>query len=95
VMTVAQAIEMSASLDLTLAAYECERDTTFRSALSGKSPESVGIFIGPEGGLDDAEVKMLKEANITTVTLGKRILRTETAGHTVLTAVMYEFNELE
>ena len=95
VMTVAQAIEMSASLDLTLAAYECERETTFRSALLGKSPESVGIFIGPEGGLDDSEVKMFKEANITTVTLGKRILRTETAGHTVLTAVMYDFNELE
>ena len=95
VMTVKEAIELSKSFDLTLAAYECERETTFRSALSGKSPKTVGIFIGPEGGLSDTEVEMFKEANITTVTLGKRILRTETAGHTVLTAVMYEFNELE
>ena len=95
VMTVPEAIEFSKAFDLTVAAYECERDTTVKSALSGKKPKSVGIFIGPEGGLDNTEVEMFKKADITTVTLGKRILRTETAGHTVLTAVMYEFNELE
>lgn len=95
VMTVRDAIEFSKSLDLTIAAYECERQTTVRSALSGNSPASVGIFIGPEGGLDDAEVEQFKSANIQTVTLGTRILRTETAGHTVLTAVMYEYNEFE
>lgn len=95
VMTVAEAIEFSKAFDLTIAAYECERDTTVKAALSGKKPKSVGIFIGPEGGLSDAEVEMFKKADITTVTLGKRILRTETAGHTVLTAVMYEFEELE
>ena len=95
VMTVREAVEFSKDFDLTLAAYECERETTFRSALTGKAPKTVGIFIGPEGGLDDSEVELFKNADITTVTLGKRILRPETAGHTVLTAVMYEFNELE
>ena len=95
VMTVREAVEFSKDFDLTLAAYECEKETTFRSALTGKSPKTVGIFIGPEGGLDDSEVELFKKADITTVTLGKRILRTETAGHTVLTAVMYEFNELQ
>ncbi len=95
IMTVPEAIELSKAFDLTIVAYECERDTTVRSALSGKNPKSVGIFIGPEGGLDNTEVEMFKKADIATVTLGKRILRTETAGHTVLTAVMYEFNELE
>lgn len=95
VYTVAQAIEFSKTLDLNIAAYECEKETSIKSALSGRTPKSVGIFIGPEGGLDDTEVKMFKDAAITTVTLGKRILRTETAGHTVLTAVMYEFNELK
>lgn len=95
VMTVKEAINFSKSLDLTIAAYECEKETSIKSALSGKSPASVGIFIGPEGGLDDKEIELFKEANIKTVTLGKRILRTETAGHTVLTAIMYEFNELK
>ena len=95
VMSVAQAIEFSKSLDLTIAAYECEKEFSIKSALSSQSPKSVGIFIGPEGGLDDDEVKMFLSSDIKTVTLGKRILRTETAGHTVLTAVMYEFNELK
>lgn len=95
VLTVSQAIEFSKSLDLTIAAYECERDTSIKSALAGKAPKSVGVFIGPEGGLDDNEVEKLKAANIETVTLGTRILRTETAGHTVLTAIMYEYNEFE
>ncbi len=95
VMSVKEAIAFSKDLDLTIAAYECETEVSIKSVLSGKSPKSVGIFIGPEGGLDDKEIELFKEANIKTVTLGKRILRTETAGHTVLTAVMYEFNELK
>lgn len=95
VMNFSEAIDFSKSLDLTIAAYECERETSIKSALTGKSPKSVGIFIGPEGGLDDTEVQKLKYANIETVTLGTRILRTETAGHTVLTAIMYEYNEFE
>ena len=95
VLTFSQAIEFSKSLDLTIAAYECERDTSIKSALADKTPKSVGVFIGPEGGLDDKEVELLKDANIKTVTLGTRILRTETAGHTVLTAIMYEYNEFE
>ncbi|MBQ3118210.1 MAG: 16S rRNA (uracil(1498)-N(3))-methyltransferase [Clostridia bacterium] len=95
VMSFSEAIEFSKSLDLTIAAYECERDTSIKSTLTGKTPKTIGVFIGPEGGIDDKEVKMLKDANIQTVTLGTRILRTETAGHTVLTAIMYEYNEFE
>ena len=95
VMTVKEAIEFSKTLDLTLAAYECEEEISVKSVLSSHNPKSVGIFIGPEGGLDDTEIALFECANIQTVTLGKRILRTETAGHTVLTAVMYEYNELK
>ncbi len=95
VMNVAEAIEFSKQLDLTIAAYECETETSIKSVLSANSPKSVGIFIGPEGGLDDKEVRKFYDADIKTVTLGKRILRTETAGHTVLATVMYEFNELK
>lgn len=95
VMGFSEAIEFSKALDLTIAAYECERDTSIKSALTDKTPKTIGVFIGPEGGLDDLEVKMLNAASIETVTLGTRILRTETAGHTVLTAIMYEYNEFE
>ncbi len=95
VMSFGQAIEFSKSLDLTIAAYECERENSVKSALINKTPKTIGVFIGPEGGIDNAEIEKLKAANIETVTLGTRILRTETAGHTVLTAIMYEYNELE
>ena len=95
VMTLDEAIEFSKELEICFAAYECEEETSIKSVLSGKTPRTVGIFIGPEGGIDNAEVLKLLSKNIKTVTLGKRILRTETAGHTVLTAVMYEFNELK
>ena len=51
--------------------------------------QSVGIFIGPEGGFEEAEVLRAKEKGARPVTLGKRILRTETAGLTTLSILMY------
>lgn len=58
-----------------------------------KDPESVpvvSVFIGPEGGFDISEIEFLKESNGTTVSLGKRILRTETAGFVISSIIMYE-----
>lgn len=95
VMTVDEAINFSATLDLTVAAYENEQEVSLKSVLEKSTPKSIGVFIGPEGGLDDKEIEKFKGANIPSVTLGKRILRTETAGHTVLTTIMYEYNEFE
>lgn len=56
-------------------------------------PKRVGIWIGPEGGFDEAEVQSAAGAEI--VTLGKRILRTETAGPAVLAVLSYELGEWE
>ena len=95
VMTTDEAIRFSATLDITIAAYENEKEVSLKSVLEKHTPESIGIFIGPEGGLDDKEIDKIKAAGIPAVTLGKRILRTETAGHTVLGAIMYEYNEFE
>lgn len=94
VMTVEEAIRFSSALDLTLAAYENERMLPLSSALKEKSPRSLGIFIGPEGGFAEEEIALFIKNAIPTVTLGRRILRTETAGHTVLTAAMYEYGEM-
>ena len=49
----------------------------------------MGIFIGPEGGFEEEEVERAKEAGAYAITLGKRILRTETAGLTTLSVLMY------
>ncbi len=94
VLTFKEAVEFSKGLDLVIAPYENERSTSIKEALKGKTPKNVGIFIGPEGGIADEEIEMLEKAEIKTVTLGKRILRTETAGLATLTAVMYEYDEL-
>ena len=55
--------------------------------------QSVGIFIGPEGGFEEEEVKKAVEAGAEPITLGRRILRTETAGMTVLSILMYLMEE--
>ena len=51
--------------------------------------QSIGIFIGPEGGFEREEVEQAMEAGAQVITLGKRILRTETAGLTVLSLLMF------
>lgn len=96
VMSLTEAVEFAKTLNLTIAAYENERQLPLKEALHlASKPKSVGVFIGPEGGFSKPEIDVFQKASIPTVTLGRRILRTETAGHTVLTAAMYEYGELE
>ena len=54
----------------------------------------IGVIIGPEGGLDIEEVQILKANGAKVVTLGKRILRTETASILLISNILYEFNEM-
>jgi 16S rRNA (uracil1498-N3)-methyltransferase len=53
----------------------------------------VGIFIGPEGGFDEAEVESAIEQNVHPISLGRRILRTETAGMAILSVLMFRMEE--
>lgn len=95
VMSVKEAISYAKHLSHTVACYENEEQFSLKEALSGEKPDSLGIFIGPEGGFDETEIELFLKENIKTVTLGSRILRTETAGHTVLSCAMYEYGEME
>jgi 16S rRNA (uracil1498-N3)-methyltransferase len=67
-----------------------------REALTagGKAPTSIALFIGPEGGFTDEEVQVACENGIVPVSLGKRILRTETAGVVASALVLYELGEM-
>ena len=56
---------------------------------SAKPGQNIAVFIGPEGGFDEAEVSKALDAGIVPITLGKRILRTETAGFTTIAWLMY------
>ncbi len=83
-----EALELAAKLDVRLIPYELAEgmDKTKKLLAAIQPGQSIGIFIGPEGGFEKAEVS---EA----VTLGRRILRTETAGITTLSVLMFQLEE--
>lgn len=89
------AVEEAARADVAIIPYEEEREVSLKKALLGKSPKTVSVMIGPEGGFDKEEIKLAQEKGITSVTLGKRILRTETAPLAVASAILYELGEME
>ena len=86
VLTYQQAMGKAAELDLFLVPYENERGmAATRDALSRiKSGMSVGILIGPEGGFDEKEIDLARQAGGAVVSLGSRILRAETAAVTAM-----------
>jgi 16S rRNA (uracil1498-N3)-methyltransferase len=79
------------SFDLFLVAYEDENTVSLKQALrAANAPASIALLIGPEGGLEVGEVAQLVKAGAVSVSLGKRILRTETAGMAMLAQTLYE-----
>lgn len=79
--------------DIILVAYEKEKERTLKSELKKikeYNQKNIGIIIGPEGGLDEDDVKLLEESGAKVITLGNRILRTETVALNVLSNIMYE-----
>ncbi|OHD57049.1 MAG: hypothetical protein A2Y33_08975 [Spirochaetes bacterium GWF1_51_8] len=78
---------------LKLAAWEMEQDVTLKSILHEENNLSAAeVLIGPEGGLSEEEIWILKEMGFRTVSLGKRILRVETAAVSVLSNIFYELD---
>ena len=95
VMSFSEALKYAAELDVRLIPYElAEGMKGTKEIISSIKPgESIGIFIGPEGGFDEEEVEKANEAGVKTITLGKRILRTETAGLTTLSILMFHLEQ--
>ena len=92
VMSFEGAVKLASSMDVKLIPYELaqDMDKTRQLIESLKTGQSAAVFIGPEGGFEEQEVELAKEAGIVPVTLGKRILRTETAGLAVMAWIMYQ-----
>lgn len=82
--------------DTFLVAYEKEKENTLKKELiklkEVTSPK-IAVLIGPEGGIDDEEIKVLKMNNTKIITLGKRILRTETAPLAISSIIQYELEK--
>lgn len=91
VKTYAEALEFAKELDVILVPYELEEGmkATMSIIEAIRPGQSVGIFIGPEGGFEEQEIGQARNAEAVPVTLGRRILRTETAGITTLSILMY------
>ena len=91
VMDFFEALEEARHLDVCLIPYELARgiEHTREVCTAIKPGQSVGIFIGPEGGFEEDEVSKAMKAGAVPVTLGKRILRTETAGMALISVLAY------
>ncbi len=92
-LTMKQAVEfcVNEGIDVRLIPYEMAEDISFtRKTIDNIKPgQSIAVFIGPEGGFSEEEIRLCLDNNIEPITLGKRILRTETAGFTIISWLMY------
>ena len=86
-----EAVETARDMDVRLIPYELAKDMSHtRSLIEAVEPgQRIAVFIGPEGGFEESEIQAALAAGIEPVTLGRRILRTETAGLAVLSWLMY------
>lgn len=90
----ADAIKALSDADaLSIMPYECEKEGSLSKLLKSTDKKKINVFIGPEGGFDESEVLKAKSVGVHTVTLGPRILRTETAPLAVCSAIMYELGD--
>lgn len=80
--------------ELRIMPWEGEEAVSLRDCLTRKRPDAVSVFVGPEGGFSLSEVAAARQRGIITVTLGRRILRTETAGIITPALVMYALGEI-
>lgn len=100
VININNVCNMIPNYDIVLVAYENEEKSSLKNELKalkkkGIKNSKIGVIIGPEGGFENYEIEELKQAGARAISLGKRILRTETAPIVVASILMYEFDEME
>lgn len=85
------------TFDLIVVPYENKEDYGIKALMKDINKENIkkiGIVVGPEGGFEEEEIERLKDAKAFIITLGKRILRTETAGFVATSLLQYELGDL-
>ncbi len=95
VMSFKEALAFVKDFQVKLIPYELAEDMgKTKELINNLQPgQKIAIFIGPEGGFDEGEIEAAMKAGVEPITLGKRILRTETAGFTVMSWIMYMLEE--
>ena len=92
VLSFKEALKYAESMDIRLIPYELAKgmQETKEILAAIEQEQSIGIFIGPEGGFEEKEVEAAISEGAKPITLGKRILRTETAGLAILSVLMFQ-----
>jgi len=88
-------LKMKNEYDLALIPWELEKETTLKKILSTQPPDhpsTILLLIGPEGGFSKDEAELAGSAGFIPISLGPRILRTETAGMAILSMIDYEYS---
>ncbi len=93
ILTFSEAIVKAKELDCIIIPYEKETDVRLKEIANQFKGKTIGIFIGPEGGFSEAEIQKALANEIKSVTLGKRILRTETAGFLAIGNLLYDLEK--
>ena len=89
--------EIIKNYDIFIVTYELEEKESLKAILvnlNKKIESKIAVLIGPEGGIEEDEIELLKKNGAKVVSLGKRILRTETVALAVSSIIMYEYGEL-
>ena len=83
-------LDLKDEFDLVIFPYEDEKNTSLKEVIKNFKGEKIAVIIGPEGGFSKEEAEKIIANNISSVTLGNRILRTETAGMATIFNILYE-----
>lgn len=94
VITYKEMLSKMRKSDTAMILYESEKDIHIKEYLENKNPKSIAVGIGCEGGFSQEEIEKAKEENIESISLGKRILRAQTAPVCALSCIMYESGNL-
>ncbi|AFS78830.1 ribosomal RNA small subunit methyltransferase E [Gottschalkia acidurici 9a] len=94
IVTFKEMLDIFKGEETVIVPYESEENIGIKQVLKNCNSKKINILIGPEGGFEDEEIESLKSINCNIVTLGPRILRTETAGFTTSAIVLYELGDL-
>ncbi|MBH1941437.1 16S rRNA (uracil(1498)-N(3))-methyltransferase [Mobilitalea sibirica] len=95
VMSYGDALKKAKEMDLAVIPYENAKGIQYTKEIMQDliNHKTIGVFIGPEGGFEKTEIELAGDHNIKPITLGRRILRTETAGFAVLSMMMLNLEE--
>ena len=94
ILSFKEALEDMKNNDMNICPYENERTVSIKKAIKNANIDSIGIFVGPEGGITEEEIESIQEIGASVVSLGPRILRTETASVVASSIVLYELSDL-